>query len=141
MTDATAEAAKDDDSCCSVGGLLVELGMYVQRCKDCGNELSACGEMTADGPRLDCRPCKLAAELAVSKADLSQLREQVNAKYWEQIRADNANMNGLRRRDESELSTLRTLAKAVWERCKEQPGLAKQLLSPNIRDALREHLE
>ena len=34
------------------------------RCAVCNAELSACGEMTADGPRMDCRECQLEAELS-----------------------------------------------------------------------------
>lgn len=29
-----------------------------QRCEDCNNELSYCGEMGVDGPTLDCRECR-----------------------------------------------------------------------------------
>lgn len=33
------------------------------RCPDCNGELCACGEMTADGPSMDCRACQLRSAL------------------------------------------------------------------------------
>lgn len=39
-------------------------------------------------------------------AELSQLRDQVNAKYWEQIRTDNSNLNRLLRERDAQIAAL-----------------------------------
>ena len=40
------------------------------RCDVCNAELSACGEMTDDGPSDDCRECQLGSEIATLRAEL-----------------------------------------------------------------------
>ena len=37
------------------------------RCRECNSELSTCGEMTEDGPSMDCLVCQLRAELDTAK--------------------------------------------------------------------------
>ncbi len=36
----------------------------VERCTECNVELSACGEMTSEGPRMDCLVCRLRVRIA-----------------------------------------------------------------------------
>ena len=43
------------------------------RCPECCAELSACGEMTSDGPRMDCRQCQLHAEIERLRAMVIKL--------------------------------------------------------------------
>jgi hypothetical protein len=50
---------------------------------------------------------ELREKLATAEASERQMREQVNAKYWEQIKADNSNLNDLLREKDSEIIGLR----------------------------------
>ncbi len=49
--------------------------MNSERCETHGCELSQCGDMTEDGPEVDCRECQLEATIA-------ELRQ------WEQLARD-----------------------------------------------------
>jgi hypothetical protein len=49
-----------------------------ERCEECGGELSACGDMTADGPSMDCRACRLACEVRFLRQDAAPAGEAVS---------------------------------------------------------------
>jgi len=48
--------------------------LEVERCPECSGELSYCGEMTADGPALDCLACQLRATITAQTEELERLR-------------------------------------------------------------------
>lgn len=50
-----------------------------KRCPECQGELSYCGEMTSDGPSLDCRACSLATRLRAAEADNAALKARAEA--------------------------------------------------------------
>lgn len=39
------------------------------RCSECNGELSACGDMTSDGPRMDCKVCQLLARAETAERE------------------------------------------------------------------------
>jgi hypothetical protein len=45
--------------------------MSEKRCEECGGELSYCGDMDVDGPRLDCLECRLKARLDFTRNELA----------------------------------------------------------------------
>lgn len=48
------------------------------RCPECHGELSCCGEMTSDGPTLDCEKCILHSTLQDSREHATALRTQLS---------------------------------------------------------------
>lgn len=47
--------------------------MADERCSECHGELTYCGEMTADGPSLDCKVCQLRARVRELEAELDNI--------------------------------------------------------------------
>lgn len=45
------------------------------RCSKCNGELSYCGEMTPDGPSLDCRVCQLESDVSMLRSELARVKE------------------------------------------------------------------
>ena len=45
------------------------------RCSECNGELSYCGDMTSDGPSLDCRVCQLESDLSMLRSELARVKE------------------------------------------------------------------
>lgn len=53
-----------------------------KRCVDCGGEITACGEMTDDGPSDDCLVCKLQSDVVFLQSEL-RLRVDYAGKFRE----------------------------------------------------------
>jgi hypothetical protein len=81
-----------------------------------------------------------AAEARADRAEASerQMREQVNAKYWEQIRADNANLNRQLRAAEAEREKLRKENVKLRQLC---DALSEPPLTPADADKLMEQFK
>ena len=47
------------------------------RCPECNHELSCCGEMTADGPSMDCEACQLKSQLTDANKEIASLKQQL----------------------------------------------------------------
>lgn len=52
--------------------------MSKKRCDICNAELSACGEMTSDGPRMDCRQCLMVCKIQRLQARIADLESIVS---------------------------------------------------------------
>lgn len=52
--------------------------MRIKRCDECYSELSDCGDMTEDGPALDCRQCQLSDEVKELRSQLSGLLARIH---------------------------------------------------------------
>lgn len=50
-----------------------------ERCEECNGELSDCGDMTEDGPSLDCGYCRLNDRYKDLQKDLDKLRQKMIA--------------------------------------------------------------
>ncbi len=50
-----------------------------KRCEECNAELTYCGEMTSDGPSLDCPVCQLSSELTAMRAEVERLTAERDA--------------------------------------------------------------
>jgi hypothetical protein len=48
----------------------LERAGYGERCEDCSGELTYCGEMTSDGPSLDCPLCRSRSDIAARDAEM-----------------------------------------------------------------------
>ena len=55
--------------------------MSEKRCQDCNGELSCCGEMTSDGPAMDCRACILAAEIERLRV-VEKRHDSLSRNHW-----------------------------------------------------------
>lgn len=51
--------------------------MAVNRCEDCGGELTSCGKMSYDGPLPDCLLCKQRETINSLKSENASLRKRV----------------------------------------------------------------
>ena len=77
------------------------------RCSECNGELSYCGDMTSDGPSLDCRVCQLESDLSMLRSELARVKEAAGllghecerARYLEVLRREAPQIAGEVRRE------------------------------------------